>query len=201
METPKLMLIDVKTMLHSPGIWKILKVKEQSPAASGSSFRLLTWDMLEDLKESLSASGHPFQSDFFPCLNIDYTCVTFGPDGDPGAVLISSSHEGLLWVNGLYVFRPEENHTLLVMRRFLTELWLGDEDERPSKMVLLITDPKIESFIKDVLGEGYLPEEKECPREPQPDFFSALELPSPDAADLLYRDFLRKLRQEDALLS
>lgn len=158
MYEPRIMKIDVEKALRSSGIWKMVKKGSQGTDSSCIVYKELTWDELDDLEYNLRSVGLELSEGEFPDLSIDYTTVALSGDGETGAALICSVFENVLYINRLVCFSEDKSCIRRLVEKLASELWLSDDDHRPSTVMFLSTDPDVESFTNKIFEDKYLPE-------------------------------------------
>ena len=193
MYAPNIMIIDVEKALRSSGVWKMMKNGSRSADQSCTAYKELTWDELDDLEYNLRSVSLELTGGDFPELSYEYTTVAVGEDGQTEACLICSVFENVLWINRLVSFNGEKSCIGRLIEKFASELWLTDDESRPSTVMFLSTNPDLESFMNKIFEEKYHPERIEYSDQEEPEKIPA------DSSDQIRRDIKRKLIWKEML--
>ena len=193
MYAPGIMIIDVEKALKSSSVWKMMKKNSQNTASSCIVYKELTWDELDDLEYSLRSVGSEISDETFPELSHDYTLIASGDDGGAEACLLCSCYDDVLWINMLVSFNNKYSYSMRLIEKLASELWLTDDESRPSTVMFLSTDPDIELLVNKIFEEKYNPEIIEYSDQEEPEKIPA------DSSDQIRRDIKRKLIWKEML--
>ena len=180
--------IDVEKALPSPGVWNMIKKGNSSDNSSCTVYKELTWDDLDDLEYRLNSMGIELSDEGFPDLSRDYTLAAADHDHGISSCLISSFKGSVLWVNMLISFEDGQADVMRLVEKLALELWLTDDERRPSTVILPIVEPGVETLVNKIFDGGYTPEKCEAslPGETEDD------IPA-ETYESIRRDMIRKL--------